>query len=204
MTAEDDDDDDKYQRLVDIVCDTIFLNAYMEKLKRWHGILPHIDESDGIPQEKFSYASDEDERCARLADQANLDNIDGSLFRNPIKELDWSQIPKRLEEQWDALPKIIAKIEQQQTSSTKPDDDPSPIILSEYDLRILFYLRDRQIPSKQVHIAAAAKRDRKTTGEILKQLRELGFTHRPKGPRGGEVITEAGRQFIEGKEQPKQ
>lgn len=202
--------------LIDIESDIEFLEAYLEKLRNWYSGLEHIDKHEFYTSDELPTTSDFEERIARLADEAKIDIIvsgktipvDGNLFRNLFFEADpnyrLSFERRRTCKQIQAIPKIIAKMKKDlESQKTVPANHPSSINLSENHLRILFYLKDQQIPKKQQEIEAAIDRNRKTISALLKRLREEGLTKRPNGDRGGEVITDTGRQRIEGMEPPK-
>ncbi len=74
--------------------------------------------------------------------------------------------------------------------------------LDEDDISILRYLAKENICKDQQDIAAGTERSRRTIGPRLQVLRELGLTHRPKGNRGGDAITQEGRGLLERLDQP--
>jgi DNA-binding MarR family transcriptional regulator len=80
------------------------------------------------------------------------------------------------------------------TSSTSPH---SGIVLTEQEQAILQYLLEKQGRYlKQVEIEAGTFIGRNTIGMLLNGLRDRGLTRR-RSPRGGETITDRGRELLE-------
>lgn len=70
--------------------------------------------------------------------------------------------------------------------------------LTEDELLALRALQRVPYLLKAVDLAEHIKRDRKTTGKLLRDLEKTGHVHRPNGPRQGYGLTEAGRRVVDG------
>jgi uncharacterized membrane protein len=73
---------------------------------------------------------------------------------------------------------------------------PEPDALHPDDLRLLRALNDSGATMKQEDLAATTRLSRGTLGRRLKRLREMGHVARPMGDRGGDAITDKGRQAV--------
>lgn len=74
-------------------------------------------------------------------------------------------------------------------SSTPPLDDK--------DVSILRYLEEMYpLAKSQTDIEAGSLVSRRTIGRRLAKLRDKNLTHRPKGEKGGEAITDQGRKLL--------
>jgi hypothetical protein len=69
--------------------------------------------------------------------------------------------------------------------------------LDSEDLAILRALKKAGALQSQYDLETVTHLSRKTIGNRLQKLREVGLTHRPKGERGGEGITELGLKRLE-------
>ena len=68
--------------------------------------------------------------------------------------------------------------------------------LQEIDVKILKYLNAAKFAKRQTDLEAELRVPGETVGKRLKVLRALGLTHRPKGRKGGDVISTPGRNFL--------
>jgi DNA-binding transcriptional ArsR family regulator len=68
--------------------------------------------------------------------------------------------------------------------------------LQEIDVKILKYLNAANFAKQLSDLEAELNLSRDTVGKRLKVLRALGLTHRPKGRKGGEIISTPGRNFL--------
>jgi predicted transcriptional regulator len=68
--------------------------------------------------------------------------------------------------------------------------------LQEIDVKILKHLNTAGFAKKLSDLEAELNVPRQTVGKRLKVLRSLGLTRRPKGQKGGDVISTSGRNFI--------
>ena len=95
--------------------DIEFLNSRLQCLQRDYGTLQELLPCDLLPtSDDPPQTSEEDERCAQLADKYGLN---GSLFRNlfPLypdrNGVDFELLIKRYRKQIEMVPRIIAAIE---------------------------------------------------------------------------------------------
>ena len=81
-----------------------------------------------------------------------------------------------------------------------PDESaPSAPPLDYEDVQVLRYLAEMYpLTKSQADIEAGSHVSRRTIGRRLKSLRDRGLTHRPKGERKGDAITDRGRTILEG------
>jgi DNA-binding transcriptional ArsR family regulator len=68
--------------------------------------------------------------------------------------------------------------------------------LQEIDVRILKHLNTAKFAARLSDLEAELNVPRQTVGKRLKVLRALGLTHRPKGQKGGDIISTPGRNFL--------
>lgn len=81
--------------------------------------------------------------------------------------------------------------------SSPPTATKSQLILRSDDVKILRALAQAQTPLNQYDLEPLTELSRKTLSERLEHLRQAGLVHRPYGERGGEAITDAGRNELE-------
>jgi DNA-binding HxlR family transcriptional regulator len=98
----------------------------------------------------------------------------------------------------DILKRELQK-HQGHSNDTEPTHSKMRVPLKDEDFTILCQLADSVAAMKQVEIEVATGIQRKVISRRLTYLRERGLTHRPFGRRGGEQITEKGREYLERK-----
>ena len=114
--------------------DVEFLHSQLQRLQVAYEDLQHLIPQDLLPTgDGPPETSDDEERCARLADQYGFD---GSLFRNlfplhpdHISE-DWNVLLCRIEEKIETIPRIIAAIESAGSTPKDSGDNglvPTPV-----------------------------------------------------------------------------
>jgi DNA-binding MarR family transcriptional regulator len=69
-------------------------------------------------------------------------------------------------------------------------------VLHKDELRILEHLLKQMTAANQYDLETATGLSRRTISDRLSRLREMGYVWRPHGPRGGEAITEAGKNAL--------
>ncbi len=75
-------------------------------------------------------------------------------------------------------------------------EDDGDLVLHKDSPAILHALANSRVTMVQANIEVAAELSHATVVKRLGELRTAGFVHRPKGERGGEAITEAGRKVL--------
>jgi DNA-binding MarR family transcriptional regulator len=173
-----------------------FLQLFLDELRNGYHKVERLSDDDFLLDE-IPTTSDDEERCARLADASKIERVDGNLFRNLFAAYDLSSVLRRAARQIRTIPLMIAEIQESPAvpASTKPH-------LTSNDLRILCYLAKQPLPRTQTEIESGTLVSRKTISKQLDFMRGQGLVERPKGARGGEVITEVGRERIEGIDPP--
>lgn len=86
-----------------------------------------------------------------------------------------------------------------QLADLAPAESPIPQIqLKEGEWQILHVLRKSAHKATfQDELAAHTRLSRWTLSHYLERLRSMNLVHRPRGDRGGESLTDAGRRFID-------
>ncbi|QDT24795.1 hypothetical protein Enr10x_00870 [Gimesia panareensis] len=103
-----------------------FLSSQLQSLQEKYQLLDELCDQDLIPQEGLPVTSDDDERCARLAD---AHGFDGNVFRNLLlpslsEEASLRAISKNVRQRINMIPRIIASIEEQNTRSASEYSKP--------------------------------------------------------------------------------
>ena len=167
--------------------DIEFLKKHQEHQQAYYEFLDEVGELGS------DETTPDGERCAQLA-EAN--GLDGSVFRQPVTENSLLQELWQARKRYETIPIIIAKIEESVEAST-----PS-FVLTRNHLAILTYLASQCIPRSQQDIATDVDLSRGTIGTRVRELRKQALTE-THGERGGERITDAGREAIKDIDLPK-
>lgn len=167
---------------------------FLEKHLIWLGEMCHkfedIDSLFFVENSKPKGLSDDEARCARIAERLGFD---ARLFRPEPGGPDVRKMLPTCRSQIRAVREMLVKLESEHKSTQ---------ILELWQFRVLMVLYDAG--AEPLFVDAIEKRLRarkipisdRTIRSRLEDLRKLGFVFHPRGQRSGQAITQAGIEYV--------
>lgn len=166
----------------DYACDLDFLKAFYDQRLRDFELVNELFPQDLVKGDGPGQPSEDEERCARLADNSGFD---GELFRKPSRVDEHKALLRMLAKQLEVLPRLIEALSLQ------------AVVINEVELSMLVFLAECGVARTRKDIAKAVDdRDLKTIRPKLNRLQNLGLIQKH-GTRGGDAITLKGLELVE-------
>ncbi|MEW4564203.1 winged helix-turn-helix transcriptional regulator [Bremerella sp. JC770] len=181
--------------------DIQFLSSFLESQKELYETLHALDRSEYWHNEDLLKTSDDEERCARIADG---NEFDGNLFRNLFTTEDFAEAMRLLKNRIEQIPRIISHIAnrekelKEEARVRESQDKVERPILHANQISILKFLAEQQTPQTYREIGRGTGLSIRTIQDRLKEFEDLEYVFRPAGPktRQGVTVTEQGREAI--------